>query len=241
MNNLVSLLTKGNPWPARLDLLQSTTGLFLGVFLCVHTFLVASILLGPEAMWRVSRFFEGYYFFGRSYPALVVIFAAVVFLVFITHAAAALHKFPANSRQWIFFWRHARTFRHTDTTLWLVQVVTGFLLFLLGPIHLYAVLTHPAQIEPLGASDRVWSGIFWPLDLLLILVVVPHMCIGLYRLALKWCCATGYFRILTRRAMWLACALFLSLDLASLGTYIRIGIEHAPHVGEPYVPEPLFR
>ena len=48
-------------WPARLDLLQSGSGLLLGLFMWVHMFFVASILLGKDAMWRVARMFEGYY------------------------------------------------------------------------------------------------------------------------------------------------------------------------------------
>lgn len=48
------------PWPARLDLLQSASGLFLGLFMWLHMLFVSSILLGNDAMWAVARFFEGY-------------------------------------------------------------------------------------------------------------------------------------------------------------------------------------
>ena len=52
--------------PARLDLMQSASGLFLGLFMWGHMVLVASILLGKDAMYTITRFFEGYYFFGCS-------------------------------------------------------------------------------------------------------------------------------------------------------------------------------
>ena len=234
------LSARGCPWSARFDLFQGITGLFLGAFLCLHTFLVASILIGHEAMWRVARFFEGYYFFGRPYPAVVSILAALLFLVFIVHAAVALHKFPANLYQWRVFLNHVRTFRHIDTTLWLIQVITGFLMFFLGSVHLYSILTHPARIGPFESADRVWTENFLPLDLLLLFSVIPHAGIGLYRLALKWGWFTGNSRILLRRTMWVVCALFLSLGLAALSTYVRIGIEHASHAGEPYIPQRLF-
>ncbi len=39
-------------WPARLDVLQSATGLALGLFMWVHMLFVSSILLGKDAMWR---------------------------------------------------------------------------------------------------------------------------------------------------------------------------------------------
>ncbi|MBS0396476.1 MAG: hypothetical protein JSR54_17795, partial [Proteobacteria bacterium] len=52
-------------WPARLDLLQSGTGLALALFMWVHMLFVSSILLGHDAMWTVARFFEGYFVLGR--------------------------------------------------------------------------------------------------------------------------------------------------------------------------------
>jgi hypothetical protein len=42
--------------------------------------------------------------------------------------------------------------------LWWLQVVTGFLLFFLGPPHLYQMLMHPGGIGPYGSADRVWSS-----------------------------------------------------------------------------------
>ena len=50
---------KLNRWPARLDQLQSLSGLLLVVFIWGHMFFESSILLGMEAMHRVSRMFEG--------------------------------------------------------------------------------------------------------------------------------------------------------------------------------------
>ena len=58
-------------WPARLDWLQSASGLVLALFMWGHMFFVSSILLGRDAMWTVTRFFEGYFVLGRSYPWIV--------------------------------------------------------------------------------------------------------------------------------------------------------------------------
>ena len=48
-------------WPARLDWVQSASGLLLALFMWGHMFFVSSILLGKDAMWSVTRFFEGYF------------------------------------------------------------------------------------------------------------------------------------------------------------------------------------
>ena len=62
-------------WPARLDVLQSASGLFLGLFMWGHMAFVSSILISKDAMWRVTRMFEGQFFLGKSYPGIV---AAIV-------------------------------------------------------------------------------------------------------------------------------------------------------------------
>ena len=46
---------KLNRWPARLDQLQSLSGLLLVVFIWGHMFFESSILLGMESMHWVSR------------------------------------------------------------------------------------------------------------------------------------------------------------------------------------------
>jgi len=230
-------------WPARLDLLQSGTGLLLGLFMWGHMFFVATILLGKDAMWAVARFFEGYYVFGRSFPGLVSAIVAIVFALFIAHAALALRKFPSSYRQYRTYRDHMETMRHEDTSLWYWQVVTGFALFFMASVHLYIMLTHPDRIGPYESGDRVWSDLMWPLYLVMLFAVEFNGGIGLYRLALKW----GWFEsgdpAATRRKLrafkWAITAFFLVLGLATLAAYMKIGIDHAPHYGQPYVPAGL--
>jgi len=227
-------------WPARLDLLQGATGLLLGLFMWGHMLFVSSILISKDLMWSVTRFFEGYYFFGETYPAIVSIVVATVTLLFIAHAMLALRKFPASYQQYHVLRLHRLQLKHSDTTLWWVQVLTGFALFFLASPHLYQMLIHPAAIGPYGSADRVWSYGWWPLYLALLLCVELHGGIGLYRLALKW----GWFetgnpartRRRLRRAKWGLTAFFLLLGILTLGAYMKIGFEHRDRVGERYAP-----
>ncbi len=229
---------KPGPWPARLDLLQSLSGLLLGLFILLHLLFDASILLGKDAMWTVTRFFEGYFIFGHALPWLVSLFVASIFALFVLHAWLALRKFPTQWRQHRIYWAHMGAMRHEDTTFWFVQVMTGFGMFFLGPVHLYLMLTHPEQIGPYASADRVWSGVMWPLYLLLLWLVVLHGGIGLYRLAVKWGDYSDPAKA-RRKLKWMSRALmvfFLALGMLTLAAYLKIGIEHAPNVGEPYVP-----
>lgn len=227
-------------WPARLDLAQSGTGLVLGLFMWGHMFFVSSILLGNDAMWAITKMFEGYFFFGRAYPVIVSGVVAIVFILFIAHAGLALRKFPANFAQYRVYRSHMSMMHHEDTTLWWWQVLTGFAMFFLASVHLYQMLMHPELIGPFESSDRVWSGRWWPLYLILLFAVELHGGIGLYRLAVKWGWFAGKDANATRRKLkklkWALSVFFIVLGLTTLAAYIKIGIEHSANPGVRYVP-----
>jgi len=229
-----------NRWPARLDLTQSLSGLVLALFMWGHMAFVSTILISRDAMWTVSRFFEGTFLFGRPIPGLVSLVVAAIFALFIVHAALALRKFPINWRQWREMRQQARALQHGDTSLWLWQVVTGYALFFLAPAHLFVMMSRPDRIGPFESADRMWSDHYWPLYLLLLFVVELHGGIGLYRLAVKWGWFQGADPIAGRKRLkalkWALTVFFLALGLATLVAYVRIGIEHAPQAGQPYVP-----
>ena len=232
----MSAPVQSSPWPARLDFLQSVSGLALALFMLLHAFFVASILLGADAMWAVARFFEGTFLFGRPVPWLVSLLAAGVFALFVLHAWLALRKFPTDWRQHAAYWRHMREMRHGDSTLWFVQVITGFGMFFLVPVHLYEMLMHPELIGPYESADRLWSGRVWPLSLAMLFLVQVHLGAGLYRLAVKWLGLGNGQRRALRRFATAFVLFFLTLGLFSTAAYIRLGMAHAPNAGEPYVP-----
>jgi fumarate reductase subunit C len=229
-----------NLWPAKMDLLQSLTGLLLVFFIWGHMFFESSILLGKDAMYWVSRMFEGEHILGKPYPLLVSGAVAVVFMLIALHAILALRKFPGNYRQYHQFHRHMGSLRHGDTTLWYVQVVTGFAMFFLASAHLYVMLVQPENIGPYASADRVWSGRFWILYALLLISVHLHAGVGIYRLAMKWGPLTmANSKVLRRRfktAMWCIIGFFLLLGTSSLVAYMKLGYEHRDRVGERYTP-----
>lgn len=227
-------------WPARMDLAQSLSGLALGLFMWGHMAFVSTILISHDAMWMVTKTFEGYYFFGRAFPQLVSVIVSIVFVLFMTHAFLAMRKFPANYHQYRMFIGHKNLMRHSDTSLWWLQAVTGFLLFFLGPPHLFQMLMHPHAIGPYESADRVWSGAWWPLYLVLLFCVELHGGVGLYRLVVKWGWFEGADAEQSRRRLtrlkWGITVFFLVLGLLTLGAYMKLGYEHRHRAGEPYVP-----
>lgn len=217
--------------PARLDALQSGTGLVLALFMLVHTLFASTILLGTDAMATLARALEGYYVFGRSIPAIVTLFALAIFTIFVLHALLAMRKLPGSYAQLVALRRTISSVKHPDTGLWGWQAITGIVLLFLATIHLHGVLTHAHALGPVESARQVWSERMFPLYFLLLPAVELHVGIGLYRLAMKW----GWFqstrpavtRRRLKRAMWGIIVVYLMLGLASLVTYARLGFELA--------------
>jgi fumarate reductase subunit C len=232
--------TKKSRWPGRMDLVQSLTGLALGLFMWGHMFFVSTILISNDAMWIVTKFFEGYFIFGKAYPLIVSCVVAGVTALVVAHAFLAMRKFPANYHQYRMFIGHRRLLAHEDTTLWWVQVITGFMLFFLATVHLYQMLMHPGAIGPYQSADRVWSGGWWPLYLVMLFAVELHGGIGLYRLVVKWGWFEGKDPNASRKRLkllkWALTVFFLVLGLATLAAYMKLGYERRHHVGDAYTP-----
>lgn len=226
--------------PARLDFTQSITGLILALFIAAHLLLEASIIISKDAMYSVTKFFEGYYFFGEAYPGIISFMAAAIFFIFILHALIAMRKMPSSYRQYFIYKQHMHQFQHSDTTLWFYQAVTGFMMLFLGSVHLSMMMSNPSEIGPFASADRIYSEWMWPLYLLLLISVVLHAAIGLYRLALKWGVFEGKnfrkSRRLMKKIMLVSIIVYLTISLLSLGTYTLIGYKHSDRKGERYQP-----
>ena len=178
--------------PARLDFLQSSTGLVLGLFVWAHIVLDASIILGPEAFLWVSKNMELAFLSdtGHGYPIAVFFAVFVVFTLFIIHALLGMRKFPISWKQHRIMKNQMTMMKHQDTNLWYIQALTGFIMFFVGSVHLYTMLTHPDSIDPYLCASRVVSDNMWLAYLILLVCVVLHGNIGLYRLCMKW----GWFQ-----------------------------------------------
>ncbi|UCG52021.1 MAG: fumarate reductase cytochrome b subunit [Candidatus Latescibacterota bacterium] len=242
MKNLLEDIGSRSRWPARLDVTQSVTGLALALFMWVHLVLVSSILLGKDAMYYVTGFFELKFLTGwtHGYPIIVSIIGIIVFAIFIIHAGIALRKFPISWRQHRIYRDQMSMMKHSDTNLWYWQAVTGFVMFFLGSVHVYVMISHPDQIGPYASADRFVSENFWPLYLVLLFSVELHGTIGMYRLAVKWGPFDGKDprknRKRLKRLKTTLTFAFLIIGIITFATYVKIGIDHRGSAGERYAP-----
>ena len=222
--------------PARLDFLQSGTGLILGLFMWVHMLLVGSIILGKGVFNFVAKTMEFAFLSdsGQGFPIAVFFAVSIIFTLFIAHALLGVRKFPISWKQHRIIRDQMQMMNHQDTNLWYIQVVTGFLMFFLGSVHLYVMLTNPGAIDPYLSADRIVSGNMWPLYLTLLICVELHGTIGLYRLCMKW----GWFTSSSRKKLKTLknrlTIFFLTIGILALLVFIVIGMNHRDNVGQRY-------
>jgi len=216
--------------PARLDFLQSLTGLILALFITGHIMFEASILISNEMMYKVTIMFEGYYFFGEKYPGIISFLAAAISVIFVIHAGIAMKKIPSSYRNYRVIRNHLKGMKHEDSSLWMIQVVTGFMMFFMGSIHLYIMMSQPENIGPYASSYRIVEEFMGPLYFMLLISVVSHAFIGLYRLALKWGFMEGKNTKVSRARfkflMKTMIAIYIIVGLSSLAKYTYIGLTH---------------
>lgn len=162
---------------AYMDWLQMLTGAGLVLFMWSHLVLVSSILLGRGVMDALAWFFE--------YTYMAQVGGPLIALVMLVHFVLAARKIPFRMREQKAIWKHSRAMRHTDTWLWLVQVVTAMVVLILGSIHLWVVLTD-FPITSIKSAARVQGGWLMALYLVLLPAVELHVGIGFYRIGVKW-------------------------------------------------------
>ena len=124
-----------------------------------------------------------------------------------------------------------KAMKHSDTTLWMWQVWTGFALFFLASAHLYQMLVFPEAIGPAESGLRMLR--LWPFYLVMLLAVEFHGGIGLYRLAVKWCIPSSVTRATLTKIKWGITIFFLALGLVTWFAYIKVGLDIAG--GERYI------
>lgn len=162
--------------PMRLDFIQALTGALLILFLWAHLLLVGSVLISSKVMNFFGWFFEVTYMAQVGGP--------IIFLLMFVHFVITSRKIPYKAGEFETFWGHAKMLRHKDTWSWLVQVVSGLIILIMGSIHMYTVLsTLPISAEL--SAERVRNG--WLLFYLILLPLAElHVGIGLYRLGVKY-------------------------------------------------------
>jgi len=225
--------------PARLDFLQSATGLVLAIFIKFHLIFVSSILISDEFMHKVEVILAGGLFVDGGSPKFIIGSAIIAFVLIFVHAILALRKFPNSYRQYRNFKSHTMMYNHSDTKLWALQVLTGFILFFTASIHLYQMALNPSDIGPYLSSDRIYTDGAWMLYIVLLIAVELHATIGLYRLVVKWGWFEGKDYKQSRKRFQkfrnIVIVFYITLGILSLSAYMKSGYDHKDNYGQKYI------
>lgn len=212
---------KGYAW---CDVIQSVTGLILGLFLFCHMAFTSSILLGKDTFWTLVSFTGGYFFDGVDHLWMHSLFVGFIFVLVVLHAITAVRKFPNNFRAFMTMRGHYKLLRHTDTTLWWIQFLTGVALTGLVFPHMLPMLMNPADIGPYASGLEVYHSWLWVIFLFL-LVTELHGMIGLYRLYNKWCGPSNAARETARKVLWVVLVIMIALGSMTILAYNSVGEE----------------
>ncbi|MCK7634710.1 MULTISPECIES: fumarate reductase cytochrome b subunit [unclassified Shewanella] len=219
----MSINLKIKKWSAWLDLSQSLSGVILAVFLWTHLVLVSSILFGADAMSWVARMMELSFLSsdGHGYPWVVTCIAIGIAVLAFIHVLVALQKLPMSLQQQRALRQQMQVIKHSDTHLWRWQAITGVVILLLLPVHLWLIGSAPETIGPQGSANRIWNQGVWMLYLPLLLTVELHAAIGIYRVALKWGAARDLnSRARLRKLKTIISVVFVSVGIASLLAFL---------------------
>ena len=187
----------------RYDMISTTSGVFLALFMWGHMMFVSSIWTGERGFDWVADLFE--------LTWLAQITVVIVTIAFFVHFVVASRKIPAklqerkliknlgdgiSGSEWRLPPRKSGDLEkirpHGETSLWIWQVRTGMVILALGAVHLFVVVTDVAQrtfgdpgITAGESMARVHGGM-WVIYAVLLLAVEFHAGIGLYRVFIKW-------------------------------------------------------
>lgn len=205
MDENVILSTKA-PASGKIDFFQALSGVFLALFTLMHGIFLGTVLISPHVMNGLGWFLEVTY--------LAQIGAPFILLVVVTHFLLAARKMPFNVGSLRTFYTHARTMKHSDTWLWLVQVVTAVILLVLVSIHVYTIMTNlPISAESSALREQNgWTSFY----LILLTCVGLHLGIGLFRVSVKFGFITAATRSLWTQRMWALVIAYILLGLACI-------------------------
>lgn len=189
---------------AYLDWLQMLTGVGLITFMWSHMCLVASVNISVGVMDTIAKLFEDTYMAQVGGP---MIGATLLF-----HFVLAARKMPFRMEHASTIWKHSKVLHHTDTWLWIVQVVTAMIILIMGCIHMWTVLTD-LPITAIKSAERIQGGFWLAFYLILLPMVELHVGIGFYRIAVKW----GFIKAKKRKG-------FKKFENILTGVFILIGL-----------------
>ncbi len=190
----------------RMDFAQAASGVILALFTLMHLVFVSTVLLSPNIMNGLGWILEELY--------LAQIGGPIILLLMVAHFILAARKMPFQVGTLPVFFRHAKTMKHCDTWLWLVQVVTAVVVLVMVSIHIYVILASlPITAETSALREQTgWT----PFYFVLLICVGIHLGIGLFRVGVKYGLITDANRCVWTKRTWYLIGAYVALGCLTM-------------------------
>jgi fumarate reductase subunit C len=216
--------------------ISGITGAILAVFIWFHLLFESSILISREAYEYMAVLLEH----PLPLAQIAVVFITIIFFI---HFVWASRKIPGKLKERKRMlelgvkikrskklWNQdpksdIRLRKHFETSLWIWQVRTAMIVLATGAFHLVLVAwnifsdmgitNQTSGITADVSTSRVESGL-WILYAILMVSVVAHMAIGVYRLMVKWFADTWFVRKYARLLFHFLLWFFIILGSATV-------------------------
>ena len=176
------------------------SGLILTIFVPIHVLAISSIIISEGAYAFVMRTLKLGFLSadGQGFTWMVPVLVLSLAMVAAVHIVLVIRK------------RADLGTAHSLPNLRKAQTVTGLLILLLLPVHLWWIGSAPESFDPQSSAQRVWSGLNWLFYLALLVLVVMHGAQGVYRiLSENEDKKTHSHRQRTQRILYIASALLI--------------------------------
>jgi len=190
----------------RVDLAQAFTGVVLAIFTLMHAIFVGTVIISPSIMNAFGWFLELIY--------LAQIGAPIILIIMIAHFLLAARKMPVRLGELSVFYNHAKRMRHSETWLWLVQVITAIIILVMVSIHVYTMwMNLPITAE--SSALREQNG-WTPFYIIMMICVGLHLGIGLFRVGVKYGFICAENRSLWVKRTWILIGTYIALGFATI-------------------------
>ncbi len=190
----------------RMDFAQAASGVILALFTLMHLVFVSTVLLSPNIMNGLGWVLEELY--------LAQIGGPIILLLMVAHFILAARKMPFQVGTLPVFFRHAKSMKHCDTWLWLVQVLTAVVVLVMVSIHVYVILANlPITAETSALREQNgWT----PFYFILLVCVGIHLGIGLFRVGVKYGLINDANRCVWTKRTWYLIAAYVALGCLTM-------------------------
>ncbi len=202
------------PASGRADVAQAVTGIILAIFTLMHAVFVGTVIISPHLLNSLAWLLEATYIEHVVPPTILFIMVA--------HFLFAAKKMPFRFGELKTFFAHAKSMKHCDTSLWLVQAITAIIVLVLVSAHIHTIATS-LPINAAASAAREQNG-WTPFYVVMLISVGLHLGIGLFRVGVKYGFICDKNRSTWAKRFWMLIGAYVFIGLVTIIRFHYIAV-----------------